>query len=364
MMKSQTSLTGYFLSNSNYNIEDATNSMDGNICRCTGHPSIIRAAIKSAEYVSSNISNHSDHISALIIARLIPKYFSEIASRLKKIKQQELWETDKGKVPFSISGGTDLYVQQWESILKNDVRLLSSNGVPSTVREKNHKCIIGAKATVSDVMNSNIITKYFPSLKDQLKLFGSLPIRNKATIGGNIVNASPIADMTSIFLALNSTLKLKKESNSREILLRDFYNGYKSFDLKEGELIEEISFEIPRKNSKFNFEKVSQRTYLDIASANSSIYIEHNNSSIENCSISAGGVAPVPLFLKQTSEFLIGKEINYLNISEAAVITATEISPISDARGSAEYKSMLLRQLIYAHFITLFPDKINIREIA
>ncbi len=232
------SLTGYFLSNKSFNPNDAINSMDGNICRCTGHSSIIRAAQKSAEILSSNISNHTDHISALIKSGLIPDYFSEVPKRLKQLKQEKLSEEEKISPNFYISGGTDLFVQRWEDILKNDVKLLSSNGISSAIIEENGKCIVGAAATVSDLINSNIISKYLPHLKEQLKLFGSLPIRNSATVGGNIVNASPIADITSILLALNAVVHLKKESNERKLFLKDFYKGYKTLDLKEGELVD------------------------------------------------------------------------------------------------------------------------------
>jgi xanthine dehydrogenase small subunit len=358
------SLTGYFLSNKSFNPNDAIESMDGNICRCTGHSSIIRAAQKSAEILSSNISNHTDHISALIKSGLIPDYFSEVPKRLKKLKQEKLSEEEKISPNFYISGGTDLFVQKWEDILKNDVKLLSSNGISSTIREENGKCIVGAAATVTDLINSDIISKYLPRLKEQLKLFGSLPIRNSATVGGNIVNASPIADITSILLALNAVVHLKKESNERKLFLKDFYKGYKSLVLEEGELVDCVIFDYPAENSYFNFEKVSQRTYLDIASVNSSIYLETKDDIIITAHISAGGVAPIPLFLKKTSEFLNGKTITAENVTEAAMISQTEISPITDARGSAEYKSLLLRQLFYAHFVTLFPDKISVKELA
>lgn len=355
------SLTGYFLSNEKFDIDDAVESMDGNICRCTGHASIIRAAKKSTELISSHITNHTDHINALINIGLIPTYFNEIPKKLKKIKTKHLAENEKTSPMFYISGGTDLFVQRWEDILKTEVKLSSSNGVSSEIEIKNGKCIIGAQATVSDFMNSSVISEIIPSLKDSLKLFGSSPIRNRATIGGNIVNASPIADMTNILLALNSTLHL---NSKRSLLLKYFFKGYKTLDLNKGELIENISFDLPSENSFFNFEKVSQRIYLDIASANSSVYLELNNDSLLSIHISAGGVAPIPLYLSKTSEYLLGKKINYSNVSEAAEIAMSEISPITDARGTAEYKSLLLRQLIFAHFIKLFPEKINIKEIA
>jgi xanthine dehydrogenase small subunit len=358
------SLTGYFLSNEKFNPEEAIESMDGNICRCTGHSSIIRAAQKSAETLSASISNHTDHINALIKTGLIPAYFSEIPKRLKQIKQEKISEAEKITPKFNISGGTDLFVQRWEDILRSNVTLLSSNGVPSTIKEENGKCVIGAAATVSDLMNSKVISKYFPKLKEQLKLFGSLPIRNRATVGGNIVNASPIADITNILLALDASLHLRKDNKERELKLKDFYKGYKTLNLNEGELVHNISFNPPSKNSYFNFEKVSQRTYLDIASVNSSIYLEVEGDKILTANISAGGVAPVPLYLNKTSEFLKGKTIDAETVTEARTISQTEISPITDARGSAEYKALLLRQLIFAHFITLFPDKVKMKEIA
>jgi xanthine dehydrogenase small subunit len=358
------SLTGYFLSNKSFNPNDAIDSMDGNICRCTGHSSIIRAAQKSAEIISSKITNHTDHLSVLIKSGLIPDYFSNIPSKIKKLKQEKLSEEEKSVPNFYISGGTDLFVQRWEDILKNDIRLLSSNGISSTIIEENRKCIVGAAATVSDLINSDIISKHLPHLRKQLKLFGSLPIRNSATVGGNIVNASPIADITSILLALNADIHLKKESSERKLFLKDFYKGYKSLDLKEGELVVHVSFDYPAENSYFNFEKVSQRTYLDIAGVNSSIYLESKVDNIITARISAGGVAPIPLFLKKTSEFLNGKTITADIVTQATDISQTEISPISDARGSAEYKALLLRQLIAAHFITLFPDKIKMKELA
>src|SRR6185503_14752431 len=110
------------------------------------------------------------------------------------------------------------------------------------------------------------------------------------------------------------------------------------------------------KNFKFSFEKVSKRTNLDIASVNSAASIIINGETINGAGISAGGVGPIPMYLKKTSEFLKGKKISEELVCEAVEIAQSEISPISDARGSKEYKSLLLGQLIKAHFIKLFPE--------
>jgi xanthine dehydrogenase small subunit len=130
-------------------------------------------------------------------------------------------------------------------------------------------------------------------------------------------------------------------------------------DLKPGEVIESISIETPPKVFYFNFEKVSRRIHLDIASVNSSIYLEVKNNIIKKINLSAGGVAPIPMYLEKSCSYLLNKDINPEILKEAAGIALTEISPISDARGSAEYKSLLLRQLIFAHFVKLFPKSVK-----
>ncbi|MBT8383805.1 MAG: FAD binding domain-containing protein [Ignavibacteria bacterium] len=357
------SLTGYFLSNKKFNVNHAIESMDGNVCRCTGHFSIIKAAQSSTKFLSK-ISSGKNHLNDLMKVGIIPEYFSSIKERLGELKQKTALTQTDSTIKFIIAGGTDLFVQKWEDILDGKVNLLSSNGISNLIKEENRKCIIGARASVTDLIESKIIRKYLPSLTEKLKLFGSLPIRNRATIGGNIINASPIADITSILLALNSTLYLKQKKTERTLPLKDLYKGYKKLDLKKDELIDRISFPLPAENSYFSFEKVSKRTYLDIASVNSSVYLEVDKNQITEIHLSAGGVAPIPLYLKYSSEFLLGKEISSENIHEAVNIALSEIAPISDVRGSKEYKALLLRQLIFAHFITLFPEKVNIKEIA
>ncbi len=359
------SLTGYLISQKKYDENDAVYSMDGNICRCTGHNSIIRAAQISLEKIQSQTASSKNHLRNLIEAGVLPEYFSKIKPKLEKLQMSiKVSRRINENAKHLISGGTDLYVQKWEEIYETKVNFLSTGVVPSSIKGKDGKCIIGAGASVSDLIESPLINNHFPEMKKHLILFGSLPIRNRATVGGNIVNASPIADMTSILLALDAELLIKNGKNFHRVDLRKFYKGYKKLNLKSSELLNEISFKLPSGKFYFNFEKVSKRNYLDIASVNSSIYIETNSNIIEKVSLSAGGVAPIPLYLKEVCKFLKGKEIDAVTISDACKIAESEISPISDVRGSAEYKTLLLRQLIFTHFIKLFPNRINIGMIA
>ena len=125
---------------------------------------------------------------------------------------------------------------------------------------------------------------------------------------------------------------------------------YKKLNFRLGETLVKISFNVPPENSFSNFVKISRRKHLDIASVNSALYFIINGGMINNCSVSAGGVAPVPKYLKRASDFLNGKKICSEVFENAAILAAEEISPISDVRGSAVYKKTLLKEIILSHY--------------
>ncbi len=343
------SLTGFSLSTKKADYSDALSAVAGNICRCTGYKSIEKAIFDISEELKSK--PEKDNIAWLIKNDYLPEYFIEIPERIKNLKN-EISNKENGIV---VGGGTDLYVQKADCLLENKIKTIKYISSKEKITQKDNLITLSALTTVTDIIESEIISNLFPKLAKQLLLISSEQIRNTATIGGNIVNASPIGDMSIILLALNSNLIIKNSSNiERTILLKDFHTGYKTFDLKEGELIENITFEIPNLDFKFNFEKVSKRKHLDIASVNSSILIIYKNNIIKDVHISGGGLAATPKYFEKTREFLINKEINKENILKAAEIIQAETSPISDVRGTTEYKKLLLRQLFYAHFIEIF----------
>jgi xanthine dehydrogenase small subunit len=357
------SFSGYLLANKRYNFDDAIEFLGGNICRCTGYGTIKRAVTNSLNFINASPPvNGENKLNYLCRLNLIPEYIKNIPEILKSLNNEKKVNPLK-KNSEVISGGTDILVQRWDELLKKEISLIFKTGDKDNITLENGVCTIKATTTVSEIEESKELNKIIPGLKEFLSLFGSRPIKNRATLGGNINNASPIGDMTNIFLALNSKIILQSEKTKREIFLKDYYKGYKTLDRKNGELISEIIFTIPGKNAKFNFEKVSKRIHLDISSVNSSILIEVKNNQILNTHISAGGIAPIPLYLKGTSLYLTGKDLNKDSIKEAVSIAMQEISPISDARGSAEYKRLLLRQLIYAHFLKLYPDAVRAEEL-
>lgn len=351
------SLTSFLLSDQT-GIEAAIDSIDGNICRCTGYKSIERAADEVHKLKLKCPTVH--RIEWLVKEGYLPGYFSSIYEKLKNIKQEHQ-SIPNVKI---MGGGTDLMVQQPDELNEMLIHSLFNQQDWKTIENHDGYCTIGSEATADNIMNSTMMQQHFPNLRKHFKLISSTPIRNMGTLAGNIVNASPIGDLSIFFLALDADVFIVDAArNRRKQSLRNFFLDYKKLDLRENELIEKIGFRLPDRQTQFNFEKVSKRTYLDIASVNTALLLRVENELIREAHLSAGGVSPVPLYLHRTSAFLTGNAVNCDTISEAVKIAQGEISPISDIRGSETYKRLLLRQLIVAHFITLFPEKFSTKEV-
>jgi xanthine dehydrogenase small subunit len=252
-----------------------------------------------------------------------------------------------------IAGGTDLYVQRPEELPVAAVRVMQIECARPVWEEEDHIYLSGT-ATAEDMKRSEILDQAVGGIERAMRLMGSLPIRQRATIAGNIVNASPIGDMTMILLALDAELGLADGSKHRSLALQEFFLGYKELDLEPGELVEWVRFQTPPDGTFFNFEKVSKRTHLDIASGNISAAFQVQDDRILRACLSAGGVAPIPMQLPGTAEFCTGRTPNADTARGAAEVARSEVSPITDVRGTAEYKSLLLGQLVLAHFHHLF----------
>lgn len=375
------SLTGFCVDETPKTPEMAVSSIDGNVCRCTGYKSIERAA----ERLSRQCAESS--------RQFVPDYFAGIGERLQPLVGNGL--PPEGGTPNIVAGGTDAYVQRPDELVETDARHTFYDSALRGINDNGLFIEIGASATVTDMLESQVMQSIFPNLYKHLKLVSSTPIRNMATLAGNFVNASPIGDMTIWFLALDADIIF---NNGREMPLRKLYLDYKKLAKTDNEFITSIRIRKPGDDFYFNFEKVCKRTYLDIASVNTAISvtieatpgagwtppalsisdlgsrnadfedatteIRNPQSQIRNpvdykiisAHVSAGGVAPIPLYLKETSEFLRGQPVNAQTIEDANTIMQAEISPISDVRGSEAYKRLLLRQLFRAHFYELFGD--------
>ncbi len=354
--------SGYLLNNSKLVYSEAINAVAGNICRCTGYTSIKHAIKRLIDNVILSPIADESHLQSLIDLNLIPKYFLEIPAKLKDLMESKTGTTEIHESDYLVGGGTDLFVQKPEELSESKLTFLAASRVPK-IKFEDDFCLFSGDVTFEMIKESLELKKYFPQMMDNLNLVASKPIRNSATIAGNIANASPIGDLIIILLALDSCVILKNGKKQREIKLKNFYKDYKILDKTPEEFIEWIKLKLPTNGERFSFEKVSKRTYLDIASVNSAMLIGVKNDLIERINLSAGGVSPIPMNLVETNKFMLNKELTPENILKSLEIIDTEIKPIDDIRGTAEYKRLLLKQLIKAHFIKLFPEKISFENL-
>ncbi|UCF96110.1 MAG: FAD binding domain-containing protein [Spirochaetaceae bacterium] len=357
------SLTGYLLGQRQWSFEGAVDAVAGNICRCTGYASIKRAIVDLLEQVtgSSRSGSSADaadrgRLETLVACGVVPAYFLTIGERLRTLEAPQRQRRRPADYTV-VAGGTDLFVQKAEQLMEESLSFVSGVSELRQVREESDRLYLGAGISMAEVKELPELRKRLPQLADALPLIASAPIRNRATLGGNIVNASPIADFTVMLLALGAVLGLKNEKTVRELSLQRFFRGYKQLDMEPGERLEWIA--LPLEEGNFSFEKVSRRRYLDIASVNSAAWICHRHGRIEKLRLAAGGVAPIPLYLAQGSACLEGQELGDELLEQALDRVQEEISPISDVRGSERYKRLLLRQLLLAHFIKFFPKRIH-----
>jgi xanthine dehydrogenase small subunit len=353
------SMTGFAINSQKEKslLNSCNDAISGNICRCTGYKSIEKAGFEVEAKLQEK--NDNQQIAWLIQEGFIPNYFETIPQKLASL-QPKVFE----KTGVKVANGTDVYVQNADALAEEEVHLLASEDALKGIDISEGICTIGVNTTVTEIAEHTALQNIFPKLKQFLKLVSSEQIRNMGTIGGNFVNASPIGDMSIFFLALDSTLTIQDSTgNERKIPFQEFHQNYKTYDLKEDEILTAISFPILSKTDVFNFEKVCKRTHLDIASVNAAGRISIKDHKISNAHFSVGGVAAVPKYLKETSNFLIGKHITPETITEAETILQSEIAPISDVRGTSTYKRLLAKQLFFAHFVELFPTSIQLQNL-
>jgi len=348
-------LTAFLLNSPTLSDEDARLWVEGNICRCTGYAGINRAAEAVAQTYRPLLAQESDRVAWLVEHGGLPTWMQGMHRRLLAfVETTNATPLKSGTLP--ISGGTDLFVQRQSKLEETPLRFLSREAIRNDIWEDATHLYIGGRTSVETLRQSDRFNADMPDLTDALRLVSSQLIRQQATVAGNLVNASPIGDLTLMMLAMGAELGLHHRETMRTLALRKFYLGYKLIDLKPDEIIHWIRIPQGHMRHRFHFEKVSRRQHLDIASVNTALRMTIKDGVINDLALSAGGVGPVPMLLLQTMSRLTGRPCTPKTLNAALAPLDEEIAPIDDVRGTAQYKSDLLRRLITAHFITLFPD--------
>ncbi len=267
-----------------------------------------------------------------------------------------------GKIKL-LAGGTDIMpaLKKGVEIADCFLNLFSIKHKLSYINKDGDFIRIGALTTFSEIHNSIIIRQYLPLLRDVSRQIGATQIQNRATIGGNIANASPAGDSMPVLLVYNAELILTSQTRERKVPLRKFYLGYKDMDIRHDEIIKEIRISvIDYSDWKSIFRKVGSRQAQTISKISLAGLMKIEDSRILECRIAMGSVAPIPLRLPKLEKYLIGKNINSLppeanpldNYNEIREIINKSISPIDDVRSTREYRLNVAFNLIRQFLLT------------
>jgi len=244
-----------------------------------------------------------------------------------------------------IAGGTELLVHKPLDVdCLVDVARLGLD----YIREDNDGIYIGAGTTLDVIESSPLLASGpFKALVGATTLLATPTIRNTATIGGNICNASPAVDLPPVLMVLDATLKLTGLKGSREIPVADFFEGVKKTVLKEDELLEEIHIPGPPKGTGASFQKMRHhQTSIDIAIVNAAARLTIESGVCKVAKVAMGSVAATPMYSKKAEELLTGNKIDSGLIKKAADAASQEAKPIDDIRGSAGYRKQMVAVLV------------------
>ena len=206
------------------------------------------------------------------------------------------------------------------------------------IDKKKDKICVGPLATIAELINSELILKEGKVLIQAAQEFADPLVRNNATIGGNLVTASPAADMAIPLLTLDALIKIESFREKREVKLKEFFLGPGKTVLQDDEMIVGIEFEQSDINKNGYFIKLGQRKAMAIAIASIAVNLEVRQNRIIRIRVAAGSVAPIPIRLIVVEEFLKNKEISTELVEEAINKVSEEVDPISDIRASEEYR--------------------------
>ena len=260
---------------------------------------------------------------------------------------------DRAKV---LAGGTDLICICWEQRLEPEY-VINIGYIPDLdyIRVDDKKgLVIGAATSIRTIEKSQLLRPKYAAIGEAAGQLAMIAIRNVATIGGNLCNAAPSADMSPPLLAMSATIKLVSGNGERVVPLEDFFTGPGATVMKTGELLVEIQVPAPPANSSGTYLKLGARgeggDSLAVVGVAVVITLGSANGNCEDTKIVLGAVAPTPIRARKAEEILRGKKLSQELIDKAAQAASDESSPITDVRGSAEYRREMLK-VITGHAI-------------
>src|SRR5438105_1016649 len=367
-------MTGLFETRARVDEKCAREGLVGNLCRCTGYEPIIKAACavdgSSTKRMRELYPETIDDNDEVLIEEEGRTFFAPASL------DEALTFKRKFKPCTIVQGATDVGV--W--INKRAYSAMAMMSLAklhelNDLREDDDAIVAGANVTLTQF--ENFTRDRIPELHHILNIFGSPQIKNAGTLVGNIANGSPIGDTLPYLFVSGATLELASVDGTRTVAVSDFYRGYKQFDLQPHEIITRVRVPImpachPERSPRspatsdqrahaedsassarrgmtgdfLRLYKVSRRRDLDISAFTAAILLRVSNAHVEQATIAYGGVAPVVMRLPKTESYLAGKSITSNTFEEAGRIARGEVAPISDVRGSRDYRLQLAENIL------------------
>ena len=313
--------------------------LTGNLCRCTGYEPIIKAGLEVRDQPTCEQMYPS--------ANMLREFASIEREPLRVgdcFKPVELRDAIEFKASHPkcviVQGATDFGVWCNKRGFTTDAAL-SLEGVEGLgeLRVEGGQIRAGGRVTLSQL--EAFVQDKVPALAAILDRFGSPQIKNAGTLAGNIANASPIADTLPFLYVTDARLELTGHGGTRTVGIASFYRGYKKLDLAADEIITRILIPLPAAADTLRLYKVSKRSHLDISSFTAAMLMRRSGDRIDSIRIAYGGVGPMILRLPKTESFLTGKPFSLDTLEDAGAIARDEITPISDVRGSRDFRLQL-----------------------
>lgn len=252
----------------------------------------------------------------------------------------------KGKAAF-LAGGTDLIVKMRSGNTALEA-LIDIKGIAQLagVKKTKTQIAIGPLTTIAEISEDNVLKKALPVLGRTALLMASPQVRNRGTVGGNLCNAAPSADMAGPLIALGTKVKFQTKQGARTVKLEEFFTGPGETLIRGKGLLTAIIVPIPKKGTKAAYQVLTRREAMDLSIVSAAAMVKKERGKIKDARIVLGAVAPVPMRAPEAEKALKSTRGTHEEIAKAAAIAAEECAPISDVRASRDYRYRMVEVIV------------------